>query len=55
MNSQTVTAQRPLGSRPWKKEEEEYLEEKWGYSSVPSIALYAIPGVESMYHSLSKS
>jgi len=38
MNSQTVTAQRPLGSRPWKKEEEEYLEEKWGYSSVPSIA-----------------
>ena len=28
----------PLGSRTWKPEEEDYLMEKWGQISVPSIA-----------------
>lgn len=28
----------PLGKRPWKPEDENYLAEKWGYASVPAIA-----------------
>ena len=30
--------QPPLGSRTWKPEEEDYLMEKWGQISVPTIA-----------------